>query len=501
MGPDCEMWWERMREHATRASDTFIDRDHDPVQDSWVTPGIPDKLPGRTPLGEPARVGKYQIVRKIGDGGMATIYLATSAGPDGFSKRWALKVIRPEFSENSEITSTLVQEAKVAGLLTHPNIVQVSDFGRWSNGYYLTMEWVDGVPLSQLLSHLVRSRKAMGINICAYIALAIAEALAYLKEGVSLQDEQRSLVHRDVTPSNVLISTSGSVKLTDFGIVKVLESPSVTNVGVVKGKYAYMSPEQLRGDPVDHRSDIFAFGVLFYEILTRTRLFRRKTLAATIAAVHAARVLPPSAINDDVPIELDRVVLRALSKNPSERFADAGEIVDLLRPFAAQARRSELLDLVRAAMTNVATEKPAAPTIEQRLVPAPPVRAPSPPPEIDASDPAEAGDSRDFEALASVDGEPSLMEIDEEPDWTEPAIQASTPLPLRVVGAPAAEVETPLVEIPMAPHHDATDSSANASRDLMMAEFPERSARWIEWMAIGVSILATVALWSWVLRR
>ncbi len=281
---------------------------------------------------------------------MATIYLASSVGPGGFTKPCALKLLRPEFSGQGDMASTLVQEARIAALLTHPNIVQVFDFGELDDNYFMAMEWVDGVALSQLLTMLSRDGRTLTIGAVVQVGLAVADALAYLADGVELDNGRASLVHRDVSPSNVLVSTGGLVKLTDFGVVKVLEAPQHTKIGVVKGKYGYMSPEQLRGDPVDHRSDVFALGVVLFESLTSMRLFHRKNLAATVAAVHAARVPPPSAVNVAVPPELDAIVLRALARRPEERWQTARELHDALLPFAAGASaRAELVEHVRGA--------------------------------------------------------------------------------------------------------------------------------------------------------
>jgi len=213
------------------------------------------------------------------------------------------------------------------------------------------------VPLNRLLSHAIRTKQQLSIGTVAQIGLSIAEALVYLQQGVVLEEGRVSLVHRDVTPSNVLVSNAGQIKLTDFGIVKVLEAPSVTKIGVVKGKYAYMSPEQLRGNVIDHRSDIFALGVILYEAAVLRRLFRRKTLAATVAAVHAARVPQPSSIRPDIPAELDWIILRALAKDPAARYPTAQEMVDDLWPIVSaypRAGAAELMELVKGVTAEAA---------------------------------------------------------------------------------------------------------------------------------------------------
>ena len=217
----------------------------------------------------------------------------------------------------------------------------------------MAMEWVDGTSLSRLLAFNARRGHLLPVEVVAYIVEQVAEALAYIHTGVVVDEAIRGLVHRDVSPSNVLISSSGAVKLTDFGIVKVLDAPAMTRDGVVKGKFAYMSPEQLRGEPVDHRSDIFSLGVVLFESLTARRLFHRKSLAATVAAVHAARVLPPSAINENLPAELDRIALRALSKAPEDRFEDAFAIASELRAFTDNDSRAKAGHLVGELMEQM----------------------------------------------------------------------------------------------------------------------------------------------------
>lgn len=263
--------------------------------------------------------GKYRLVRKIADGGMATIYLATSVGPGGFEKPCAVKRIRSEYSATPSFRDMLVREAKVAALLNHPNIVQVFDFGQVEDEYYLTMEWVEGAALSQILKRAARKRIPIGLGPVLQVTSALARAVEYLASGLTVDGVRTQLVHRDISPSNVLVSNTGVIKLTDFGIVKVLDAPQGTAAGVIKGKYAYMSPEQLRGEPLDSRSDVFSLGVVMYEALTKKRLFRRDDVASTIAAVLGGSVPRPSTIAGDIPAEVDELVLAMLSKRAAER--------------------------------------------------------------------------------------------------------------------------------------------------------------------------------------
>jgi serine/threonine protein kinase len=454
--------------------------------------GEQTSAPHRAELRSGDSLGKYRIVRRIGAGGMATIYLATSAGPGGFEKPCALKLMRPEFSEGQG-AEALIKEARIAAHLNHPNIIQVYDLGRVGADYYMTMEWVEGVALNDLLAYLSRRKQKPSVGASAFIAMQVAEALAYLGSGVMLEGGRVSLVHRDVSPSNVLISTSGVVKLADFGIVKVLEAPTSTRVGVVKGKYAYMSPEQLRGDALDHRSDLFALGIVLWEVLTCARLFYRKSLPATIGAVSAAKAPPPSELNNEVPSELDHLTLRLLSKAPDNRFSNAEEVVGLLQRFVVSASRVEVAALARecadapetmrrtSMIPMSPTEKP--PTIQETPPPRPlvhdlisvraevpkiSVKAPPPAPEIDSI-------SVEIDALESL-GEYSGDDL---PDYhTVAEIELSQ---LRAADTIGADTQASLFR--------------SAPSEIRPAE---TSGLWIAVVIVGAAVAASAAFW-WAL--
>jgi serine/threonine protein kinase len=270
-------------------------------------------------------------------------------------------VVRPEFVGRESISRMLATEARVAAALNHPHIVQVFDFGRLGGSYFMAMEWVDGVSLGHVMARMMRERRRVPIAVVAHVITSVAEALAYLGEGVDVDGQVTPLVHRDVSPSNVLLSLAGTVKLSDFGVVKILDESSETKTGVVKGKYAYMSPEQLRGEPVDHRADLFSLGVVLFEMLTMARLFQRKTTAGTIAAVHAARVPPPSSLWPDIPPELDALVLRMLARKREDRFSSAAEVVSALQPFLTHGARGELATEVRALSSAESTRPSLGP--------------------------------------------------------------------------------------------------------------------------------------------
>jgi len=269
------------------------------------------------------RFGKYSLIRRLAEGGMATLYLASADGPGGFSKPCVVKRIRAPFSKSQRFRDMLGKEARVAALLSHPNIVQVFDYGEVDDECYLAMEYVDGVGLDHVLRFLKRERTRLELPTVLALGLAISDALAYVHDGVLINGVRSSVVHRDVSPSNILISKTGTAKLTDFGIVKLLESSGATEAGVVKGKYGYMSPEQLMGREVDGQADVFALGVVLIELLIGRPLFERRDVAATITAVLGANVPRTNELNPDLPPEVDGVLRRAVARKREERYPSA----------------------------------------------------------------------------------------------------------------------------------------------------------------------------------
>jgi len=277
--------------------------------------------------------GKYRLVDQLAVGGMAQVFLAQIEGPDGFTKRCVIKTILPEYAELTNFAQMFITEAKVAALLSHPHIVQIYDFGKVDNRYYLAMEYVDGVSVEQLLRAAAKRGVPLGPKVALGLALPLLDALSYIYTLVGPEGQPLELVHRDVTPGNVLVSATGVVKLTDFGVVKTAVNPSQTSAGMVKGKYAYMSPEQVRAKPLDQRSDLFSLGVVLYEVATGRRLFRRNSLAETISAVNSGKVPPPSSLVSDFPPGLERILLRALNLDRDQRYRNAQEMMSDLEMF------------------------------------------------------------------------------------------------------------------------------------------------------------------------
>jgi serine/threonine protein kinase len=270
--------------------------------------------------------GRYKLVRLLARGGMAEVYLALLSGVAGFEKRIALKKILPIYTDLEEFNRLFQDEARISVSLNHSNIVQVFDFGVHHSEYYLAMEYVDGPDLEKILMGARKLGRQLSIDAVVHIAMRIASALEYAHSRVDQQGRSLDLVHRDVSPPNVLLSVQGEVKLTDFGVARYAQRISQSRPGVVRGKYAYMSPEQLTGDVLDSRSDLFSMGVLLLEMLTNVNPFLGESDYKTMEKVVACR---PGSVTDyrsGVPRDLVRIVERCLRLHPGTRYQTAGQI-------------------------------------------------------------------------------------------------------------------------------------------------------------------------------
>src|SRR5215510_12640122 len=247
---------------------------------------------------------------------MAEIHLAKAAGIAGFEKYVALKMIHPNFAEDEQFIQMLVDEAKIAVQLTHGNIAQTFDLGRVGETYYITMEFVDGADLYKILRRGSEQDQDVPLDVCAFVAKEMATGLDYAHRKKDVGGKSLGIVHRDVSPQNVLVSYAGEVKLVDFGIAKATMKVRQTQVGVIKGKYYYMSPEQAWGDPLDHRSDIFSCGIVLYEMMTGQMLYLEEDLHRLLDMVRRADIAPPTRLRRDIPPQLERIVMHALAKNP-----------------------------------------------------------------------------------------------------------------------------------------------------------------------------------------
>ncbi len=270
--------------------------------------------------------GRYKLVRLLARGGMAEVYLALLSGVAGFEKRIALKKILPIYTELEEFHRLFQDEARICVSLNHSNIVQVFDFGVHQTEYYLAMEYVDGPDLEKILMGARKLGRQLSVDSVVHMAIRVASALEYAHSRVDEEGRSLELVHRDVSPPNVLLSVQGEVKLTDFGVARYAQRVSQSRPGVVRGKYAYMSPEQLTGDVLDSRSDLFSLGVLLFEMLTNVNPFLGESDYKTMEKVVACRPGSVSDYRSGVPRDLVRIVERCLHVQPGSRYQSAGEV-------------------------------------------------------------------------------------------------------------------------------------------------------------------------------
>jgi serine/threonine protein kinase len=276
-------------------------------------------------------VTRYELLDRIGVGGMAEIFRGKAVAAGGFEKPVAIKRILPHLSSDRRFVELLIAEAKVLSLLKHRNIVQIFDVGLGDDGqYFLVMEFVDGQDLGAIERMLEQQRRRIPFDLVLHLGAEMCEALEHAHTAKAPDGKQMQLVHRDVSPSNVLLSRAGEVKLTDFGIAKRAESDP-TNSGAVRGKFAYISPEQARNEHLDPRSDVFSVGILLWELLCNRRLFSQLDDMAALRGVREGPIPRPTEIDPKLPAAIDDVVMPALARDKTRRYASAGQFGMKLR--------------------------------------------------------------------------------------------------------------------------------------------------------------------------
>ncbi|MGH9316752.1 MAG: protein kinase domain-containing protein [Thermoanaerobaculia bacterium] len=298
-----------------------------------VAPPKPAPAPASVSASGPDRFGQYEILERIAAGGMAELYKARRSGVEGFQKIVAIKKILPHLADNEEFITMFADEAKLAAQLNHPNIVHIFDLGKIeAGGYFIAMEFVEGRELQAILQSAREFGTPLAAPLAVHIASKVASALDYAHRRRDADGRDLNVVHRDVSPPNILISYEGDIKLCDFGIAKAASKASQTQSGALKGKVQYMSPEQAWGWPIDSRSDLFSLGAVLFEMLTEQKLFRGDTDLGVLEKVRAAQVVAPSTVNPEVPKSLDAIVLKALARDAQDRYASAA---DMLRDLEA----------------------------------------------------------------------------------------------------------------------------------------------------------------------
>lgn len=303
-------------------------------------------------------LGRYRIVDEIGVGGMASVHLARADGPGGFQKWVAVKRIHRHLAEDATFTRMFLDEARIAARISHPNVAQVFDLGKHRDTYWIAMEYLHGEPLREVMRAVEEAgAPRMSPALAAKIISDAAEGLHAAHELRDKDGKLLNLVHRDVTPHNLFLTYGGAVKVVDFGIAKVTGRLSNTRAGTLKGKLAYMSPEQVRGAAVDRRTDIFALGVVLWELTTGRRLFRMDSDLETLERVQACVVPPPSTIVEKYPVELEAIVMRALAKDINKRFPTTREMSRTLQQYLMRTGSFLSSDEIGAYVKQVLSER------------------------------------------------------------------------------------------------------------------------------------------------
>ncbi len=277
------------------------------------------------------KLGKYQLLTRIATGGMAEIHLARQVGIGGFERLVVVKLIHPHLADEERFVEMFLDEARIAARLNHPNVVQIYDFGKDGDEYFIAMEYLEGESLGIIIKAGLESGKILDQHLAAGIITQVCDGLDYAHKFVDLDGQPLGIVHRDISPQNIIALYSGTVKLVDFGIAKAASKIHKTSTGTLKGKLTYMAPEQCKAMPVDVRTDVFALGAVFWEMLTLHRLFKRESEAAMIDAIVNEPIPNPRQIRSSILPEYEEIVMTALNRDPEQRFQSAGAMGNAIR--------------------------------------------------------------------------------------------------------------------------------------------------------------------------
>jgi eukaryotic-like serine/threonine-protein kinase len=308
------------------------------------------------PGAPPTHLGRYELLARLASGGMGEIFLARLEGAAGFEKLFVIKRILPHLAGDVRFRAMLIGEARIASMMTHANVCQVYELGETDGQLYIVMEYLEGSTMLPLLRKLSKHNMALDLGFIAGVIQQATDGLHYAHELKERSGEYLGIVHRDVTPSNIFLTDAGVVKVLDFGIAKVKNASAQTQTGMVKGKYAYMAPEQLRGSLIDRRADVFALGVILYEMLALRRLFQRKTDYLTFRAVMEQPIMDIRHYRPDCPDALATTLRCALDRDPANRFETARQfgsaVLDAIGPLRRPWTQGELSDFVSAQFTE-----------------------------------------------------------------------------------------------------------------------------------------------------
>jgi serine/threonine-protein kinase len=394
-------------------------------------------------LDDPAAVGsepragtastRYEILGRLAEGGMAEIFLARSKGMAGLERHVVLKRVLPERARDAGFVAMFLDEARLAAQLHHPNVAQVFDIGKLGESFFFTMEYIHGENVRELLVRLAHQRRQLAVGDALTIAAGVAAGLHHAHERRGPDRVPLGIVHRDVSPANILVSYEGGVKVVDFGIAKANQRDAAdTRTGSVKGKVAYMSPEQCKGKDVDRRSDVFSLGIVLWELLTGQRLYKLDTDFDTMSAIVYTDPQSPSHLRPGVPAEVDKIVLTAMAKDPARRFATAAELLEAIETAAVRTGHPLSTTALGRTVRTIFGDRPEPwVTLREAVAPEQPITV--------------TGESFDIElpeeeiaAMASAGGSGGGQQIDEMLRRTNP-IPRDTAAALReVVAARAA---------------------------------------------------------------
>ncbi len=427
--------------------------------------------------------GKYQILERIATGGMAEIYKARLEGIGGFQRTFAIKRILPHLSSNAEYVAMLVDEAKVAGLLSHANIVQILDLGQVEGVWYIAMEFVDGRDLGNVLRRARDKGLCLPVPHTVFLAIELLKGLEYAHQRQVMRGGRPvplNIIHRDISPPNVLLSFQGEVKLTDFGIARASHKALETQAGIIKGRFDYMSPEQAAGaKDLDQRSDLFSVGVLLYQTLTGEHPFRAESELGTLDRIRSGRYTPVSAKNPDVPFTLETIVDRALRVDRNERYPTATAFKEALDKFFHDSgfifTHSTLSAYMRGLYPEIkpghAPSLPSLPTNPGMSAP-PPVKPPPAPVLEEIADDLELEFTGDAPTRI-IDARSVNQAIEDERDRERPT-QAS------VASPPPRPLSAQPMAAPLQGDSEATLIRSKASLNLDDFEGQDLSAQWAD---------------------
>ncbi|WNG57699.1 protein kinase [Archangium gephyra] len=413
-------------------------------------------------------LGKYQLVSKLATGGMAEVYLARADGPMGFTKALVVKRILPHLAEDPQFVEMFIAEARLAARLDHPNIVQIFDFGEADSTWFLAMEYIDGLNLRVLAKRARAVEVPLPPACCARIIASACEGLAFAHDsrdpelGVPL-----GLIHRDVSPDNILVSHQGAVKVVDFGIAKAADQGHRTQTGVIKGKLAYMPPEQLRGAPLDRRVDVYALGMVLYELLTGHKPFDATTEASMVQAILHEPFIPAEERQPDLPVALRSILERALAKDRDQRYPDCRVFQADLERFMVSTGEPvgtwHLAQLMRrvAALSEAAVTEPIPGYTPGRNTPAkgtPPKG--TPPKGLPSKTPARGTPPKGLPSKTPARGIPPKGT----PPKGIPSPQEPRPELVKSMERPAPTIRTPTIRIPESEPHPEPDEPSVRQR-------------------------------------